>query len=198
MDFNLFSNIFKVSFLNLNKIILYLQIVKKKNSYFRKIKKVLDKNNLSYQLFNRTLLSAETVSLLSDDNYDDVIVSNKLLKKKKLIKELKKNFRIVIKADRIKLFYEKYILNFYLINFDQKFFKFNGFKIETRYFKKTKKIKILNNIYFAPKYSDKIFNKIFFPNYVEIVLSSLSDKDKNIIARFKNCLLCVIYILFFF
>ena len=197
MDFNLFFDIFKISLLNFNKIILYLQIVKKKNSYFRKIKKILDKNNFSFQLFNRTLLHAETVSLLSDDNYDDVVVSNKLLKNKKLISELKKNFRIVVKADRIKLFYEKYTLNFYLINFDQKFLNFNGFKIETQYFKKSKKIDILNNMYFAPKYSDKIFNKIFYPKYIEILLSSLLDKDKNIIAKFKNFLLCVTYILFF-
>ena len=126
MDFNLFFDIFKISLLNFNKIILYLQIVKKKNYYFRKIKKILYKNNFSFQLLNRTLLHAETVSLLSDDNYDDVVVSNKLLKNKKLISELKKNFRIVVKADRIKLFYEKYTLNFYLINFDQKFLNFNG------------------------------------------------------------------------
>ena len=89
-------------------------------------------------------------------------------------------------------------MNFYLINFSQKFFNFNGFKIETQYFKKSKKIDILNNIYFAPKYSDKIFNKIFYPKYIEILLSSLLDKHKNIIAKLKNFLLCVIYILFFF
>ena len=53
-------------------------------------------------------------------------------------------------------------------------------------------------MYFAPKYSDKIFNKIFYPKYIEILLSSLLDKDKNIIAKFKNFLLCVTYILFFF
>ena len=134
--------------------------------------------------------------MLSDDNYDDVVVSNKLLKNKKLISELKKNFRIVVKADRIKLFYEKYKLNFYLINFDQKFLNLNGFKIETQYFKKSKKIDILNNIHFAPKYSDKIFNKIFYPKYIEILLSSLLDKDKNIIAKFKNFLLCVTHTFF--
>ncbi len=176
---------------------MYLQNVKKKVSYFRKFKKILDKYNLSFLLFNRTLVCAETVSLLSHDSYDDVVVNIELLKKKKLIRELKKNFKVVIKTHHLELYYDNFLLNVYLINFNQKLFIFNGLKLETSYFKKIKKIKIMNNVFKIPLNYKVIFKKIFLPSNIQIILSPFSQFNKSFISRVKNSSIALFYILFF-
>lgn len=176
---------------------MYLQDVKKKISYFRKLQKTLRKYGLSFLLFNRTLLCAETVSLLSHDRYDDVIANVELIKKKKLLGELNKNFKVILKTDRLELFYKNFMINIYLINFNQKSFNFNGFKLETLYFKKTKKIKIMNNVFNIPFNYKTIFEKIFLPSNSQIILSPFSQVNQNYISRVKNSFLALLYLLFF-
>jgi len=176
---------------------LYLNSVKKKVIYFRKIKKILKKNNLSFLLFNRTLLCAETVSLLSHDNYDDIVVDIKILEKKKLIKDLNKIFKIKIKKNCLVIFYEKFTINMYFINFKQKYLNYNGLNVETKNFKKIKKIKIMNTIFNIPLDSKIIFNKLFVPSNAEIISSSVLNINKSFIKRIKNLVIAMLYILLF-
>ena len=176
---------------------MYIQNIKKKIIFFRKIKKILKKNSFSYSLFNRTLLCAKTLSLLSYDKYDDIVVDIKILNKDKLIKELKKNFNFKIRSNYLQVFYDNFIINIYLVDFNQKFLNFNGFKVDTYCFKKVKKIKIMKTIFNVPSDSKYILKKIFLPNNFEIILSSLFQIDKSLIIRVKNFLIAILYIIIF-
>ena len=177
---------------------MYLDNVKKKIKFLTKIKILLKKNNYKLILFNRTLLCAETINLLSHDNYDDVILDQKILKDKNLLAKIKSLFNCRIHKNKIKIFYDQFELNIYLVNFNLEYYIFKGFILNLSYLKKTKQKKILSSFFLIPKFPEKIFNKIFFPIYKDIILAALRDNREKKISRFKNFSLCLIYMLFFY
>ena len=59
---------------------MYLENVKIKNKFYSKLTKLLSKFNYKIILFNRSLLCADKVELLSHDNYDDFLIDKKILR----------------------------------------------------------------------------------------------------------------------
>ena len=49
----------------------------------------------------------------------------------------------------------------------------------------------------APKNPKRIFDKIFYPKRIAILLSPLLDKDKSLISKIKNFFICFIYMIIF-
>ena len=84
-----------------------------------------------------------------------------------------------------------------MINFNQKLFVFNGLKLETLYFKKTKKIKIMNNVFKIPQNYNDIFKKIFLPSNIQIIESPFFNLIKALFLARKNSSIALFYILFF-
>ena len=176
---------------------MYLENVKIKNKFYSKLTKLLSKFNYKIILFNRSLLCADKVELLSHDNYDDFLIDKKILRNPKLLNTINKFYNFKFDKNALTIFYDKFEANLILIDFNTTNFNFNGFIIKVADLKKIKKIKILNKLYFAPKYPKKVFNKIFSPKHSEIFFSPLLSRNKNIILRLKNFVLCFLYIFLF-
>ncbi len=159
--------------------------------------KLLFKFNYKIILFNKSLLCADKVELLSHDNYDDFLIDKKIIRNSKLLNMISKFYNYNYNKNVLTIFYDKFEANLILTDFNAKNFNFNGFTIKVADLKKIKKIKILNKCYFAPKYPKKIFNKIFSPKHSEIFFSPLLNRNKNLILRLKNFILCFLYIFLF-
>lgn len=174
---------------------MYLKNVKKKNKFLIKLSSLLAKNKYKMILFNRTLLCVSTLSMLSHDDYDDVLVDKSILQNKKLLKKISPLKKIKINKNNITIYYNKFRLNIFLIDYKSNYFKFNGYEFKMKIIRPIKKTKILNNYFFTPKYDSLVLKKIFFPNKVEIITSSLCRG--NFFVKFKNFFICMIYTFLF-
>ena len=100
----------------------YLEKVKKKNKFLSKLQKLLKKNNYKIILFNKSLLCANVISLLSNDSYDDALLDISILQNQKLLKKINLFYKMKIKKDRIIIFYKNFSLNIFLINFKSTYY----------------------------------------------------------------------------
>tara|TARA_B100001057_G_scaffold486655_1_gene568171 strand:- start:398 stop:1573 length:1176 start_codon:yes stop_codon:yes gene_type:complete len=173
----------------------YLEKVKKKNKFLSKLQKLLKKNNYKIILFNKSLLCANVISLLSNDSYDDALLDISILQNQKLLKKINLFYKMKIKKDRIIIFYKNFSLNIFLINFKSTYSIFNGLQIRTNLLTKIKRIEILKNFYFIPKDDEEVIKKIFFLNKKEMLALSLSHQ--NTFSKYKNFFICFFYIFFF-
>ena len=69
---------------------------KEKTILFKKINKIFTECNIKFILFNRSLLYAEKLNLLSPDFKDDLITDLPIKDRKKLIESLRRFYKIKI------------------------------------------------------------------------------------------------------
>ena len=106
---------------------MYLENVKIKNKFYSKLTKLLSKFNYKIILFNRSLLCADKVELLSHDNYDDFLIDKKILRNSKLLDMISKFYNYKFNKNVLTIFYDKFEANLILTDFNTTNFNFNGF-----------------------------------------------------------------------
>ena len=94
---------------------MYLENVKIKNKFYSKLTKLLSKFNYKIILFNRSLLCADKVELLSHDNYDDFLIDKKILRNPKLLNTINKFYNFKFDKNALTIFYDKFEANLILI-----------------------------------------------------------------------------------
>ena len=169
---------------------------KEKTILFKKINKIFTECNIKFILFNRSLLYAEKLNLLSPDLKDDLITDLPIKDRKKLIESLRRFYKIKISKDKIEFNAKKIKINIYFFNSKDIYFCFKGFLIKTELFKKLNKISIQKLNFFIPKKTETVLKKILFPSKKEILSSAIKNNDFNFIERIKNlaiCLGCLFY-----
>ena len=114
---------------------LKLTLNKEKTILFKKINKIFTECNIKFILFNRSLLYAEKLNLLSPDFKDDLITDLPIKDRKKLIESLRRFYKIKISKDKIEFNAKKIKINIYFFNSKDIYFCFKGFLIKTELFK---------------------------------------------------------------
>ena len=151
-------------------------VIKKRISNLSEFAKCIKKFNMRYWLYNRTLLFAYKVNILSPDNYDQVGV---------WYKEMKDNENFIIELNKIGFFIvknnksEMWLLRNNRITIVKFFSIYNskteidGYKVDINYFIHLNEVDINEIIFKIPNNTSNLLEKIYSPNIYDRVLRSI-------------------------
>ena len=184
--------------MNLLRNLKYKNSLSKEKEYkIKKLNKIFKDQKILFLLFNRTLLYAEKINTFSADKEEDIIIDQAKINKRRIIKILKKFYKVKILKDKIQLKERKFKLNISFFNSKEKFFNFRGFLVDINLLLKIKKNKVGRTNFLIPKNSEKVLKKILFPTKIEIFFSSLQNNQLSTLKKFKNGIISLICFLYF-